>query len=221
MGSNGFNAIENLTLETRVYREILQAIVSGKISPGTQITISELAGQLGVSLMPVRQALKALAAKNLVYIMKNRRLMIRRLSISDLEELFEIRLQLEHRAAEQAARSCAEATVRRLEQLLEQMSATEDRELYLEKNMEFHHTIYRSADRPILYEIIVDLWHRISPYMYLYLCCSVQNHDSFHRGMIEGLRKRNPQEVSRWLEADLRQAAAELSEQLREVNAGR
>ena len=60
------NSVTHSTLEKKVYSEILQAIVSGKLSPGSSVTITELAEGLNVSLMPVRTALKALEAKNLI-----------------------------------------------------------------------------------------------------------------------------------------------------------
>ncbi len=102
------NSVKHSTLEKKVYSEILQAIVSGKLSPGSSVTITELAEGLNVSLMPVRTALKALEAKNLIHIQKNRRLTIRNLSIENLKELFEIRIKLEVAAAQEAA-----STVRR------------------------------------------------------------------------------------------------------------
>ncbi|MEW5814647.1 MAG: GntR family transcriptional regulator [Spirochaetota bacterium] len=211
---NNLNSVKHLTLEKRVYREILRGIISGKLTPGTSVTITELAEQLGVSLMPVRQALKTLEAKNLIHIQKNRRLIIRKLSIDDLNELFEIRMKLEHDAALNAARNCTEQTVERLKTLLAEMKDCNDTELYLEKNREFHHTIYQSAGKPILFEIIEDLWHRVSPYMYLYLKRDVNNHDLYHEGILKGMRNRNPQEVCKWLKIDLKKAAQELADQL-------
>jgi DNA-binding GntR family transcriptional regulator len=95
------------------------------------------------------------------------------------------------------------------------MNEAEDREEYLEKNQEFHHTIYRSADRPILFEIIEDLWFRVSPYMHLYLIRGeVQGHNPYHAGMLEGMRTRSPQQVSSWLKQDLERAAEELTKQI-------
>ena len=212
---NQLTSVKHLTLEKRVYREILQAIVSGKLSPGSSVTITELAARLSVSLMPVRTALKALEAKNLIQIQKNRRLTIRKLSIENLEELFEIRLKLELAAAEAAAQHCTPETIEHLERVLAEMKACQDRELYLEKNLEFHRAIYQSANKPILCEIIDDLWHRISPYMYLYLKIDVHTHDPFHEGLLAGLRQGNPQESCKWLEIDLSSSARELAERLR------
>jgi len=215
MALNDLASVNHLTLEKTVYRELLRGIISGKLSPGTQITITELAEQLGVSLMPVRQALRALEAKNLVSMKTNRRLVIRKLSADDLNELLQIRLNLECMAAEKAAEKCTDETIRKLKRLLDEMKETEDREIYLEKNKEFHHTIYRSANKPILLEIIEDLWSRISPYYFMYLLeGDVTTHMPYHKGMLKGMRERNPEEVCKWLKADLEKAAEDLTDQL-------
>lgn len=215
MAVDDLSSLNHLTLEKRAYREILKGIISGKLWPGTQITITQLAEQLGVSLMPVRQALRALEAKNLISMKTNRRLIIRKLSADDLNELLHIRLKLECMAAEQAAENCTDEMIQRLEQLLDEMNETEDREAYLEKNKEFHHTIYRCANRPILLEVIEDLWSRISPYYFIYLIeFDVTRHTPYHEGMIKGMRQKNPEEVCKWLTTDLTKAAEELTEQL-------
>jgi DNA-binding GntR family transcriptional regulator len=208
------NSVKHSTLERQVYSEILQAIVSGKLSPGSSVTITELAQGLNVSLMPVRTALKALEAKNLIHIQKNRRLTIRKLSIENLEELFEIRIKLEVAAAREAARHCPPETLQFLERLQQEMKSCQDRELYLEKNAEFHRAVYQSANKPILCEIIDDLRHRISPYMYLYLKIDVHSHDPFHEGLLAALREGDPEQAGRWLETDLSNSARELAERL-------
>ena len=214
------NTVKHSTLEKKVYSEILQAIVSGRLSPGSSVTITELAEGLNVSLMPVRTALKALEAKNLIHIQKNRRLIIRKLSLEDLQELFEIRIKLEVGAAQEAAQRCPPETLQFLERTLQEMEACQDRELYLEKNLAFHRAVYQSANKPILCEIIDDLWHRISPYMYLYLKIDVHTHDPFHEGLVAALREGNPQKAGEWLEVDLSSSARELAERLRSLPGG-
>jgi len=208
---------DHLTLEKRVYGELLRSIVVGRLAPGTQVTIMELASQLGVSLMPVRQALKALEAKNLIHIQRNRRLLIRQLELPDLEELFDIRLLLEDRAIRLAARRSGPETLLELERLLAEMETARDMETYLEKNREFHCAIYLSAGRPLLAEVIQDLWVRVSPYMYLYLLReNVKSHESYHSRILQALRARDPREASRWLRLHLQKSLQELTTQLRE-----
>ena len=203
--------VTNLTLEKRVYKELLQAIIIGKLKPGSQVTIAELAHQLGVSLMPVRQALKALEAKNLIYIQKNRRLIIRDLSIDDLYEIFQMRIVLEQMAAKEAVKNCSTKTIQKLKHLLKEMNETDDIEVYIMKNQDFHHTIYKSANKPILFKVIQDLWFLISPYMYLYLIIeTVKQHDPFHEKMVQGMQNRDFETVAKWLKRDLKKAAEEL-----------
>ena len=81
-------SLVDLVQEEDVKQELKRAILSGRLSPGTSVTITELAERLGVSLMPVRQALKSLEAKNLIRVLKNRRLVVRKLSVADLEVLW-------------------------------------------------------------------------------------------------------------------------------------
>jgi len=215
MALDDLSSVNHLTLEKTVYRQLLKGIISGKLTPGTKITITQLAEQLGVSLMPVRQALRALEAKNLITIQKNRRLTIRKLSANDLNELLQIRLNLECMAAEKAATICTDETILRLERLLEEMRTAKDRELYLEKNKEFHHTIYRTANKPILLEIIEDLWSRISPYYFMYLVeGDVTKHTPYHKGMVKAMREKDPEKVCKWLKLDLEKAAEDLTNQL-------
>lgn len=213
--TNALTSVTNMTLEKRVYNELLQAIVFGKLKPGSQVTITELAHQLGVSLMPVRQALKTLEAKNLIHIQKNRRMVIRDLSIDDLDEIFQMRIVLEQIAAAEAVKNCSAETIQKLERLLKEMNETDDREVYLMKNQDFHHTIYKSANKPILFKVIQDLWFCISPYMYLYLMReTVKVHDPFHEKLVQGMHNRDSDAVTKWLKLDLLKAAEELRDQL-------
>jgi DNA-binding FadR family transcriptional regulator len=140
--------------------------------------------------------------------------------VENLEELFEIRIKLEVAAAWEAAKHCPPETLEFLERTLREMKACQDRELYLEKNLVFHRAVYRSANKPILCEIIDDLWHRISPYMYLYMKIDVHTHDPFHDGLVAALREGDPQKAGKWLEADLASSARELAERLRSLPGG-
>ena len=72
--------VETTTLKESVYNKLLNSITSGKLPPGTQVTIAQLSALVGVSLMPVREALQKLAAGNFISVQKNRRIAINQLS---------------------------------------------------------------------------------------------------------------------------------------------
>ena len=201
--------ITHRTLNQTAYERILHAIASGELPPGAKVTLSSLAKDLGVSLMPIREAVRRLQAENLIC-MKNRRIEVTRYSTHQLRQLLEIRLQLEGFAAQKAARNCTDGTIRELEDLLERMQQAEGFDEYLRENRRFHLALYRAARRPMLLGIIQDLWHRVSPYLHIYIA-EVPDYKalaiSFHNGMLDGMRRKNPKDVRKWLELDLGTAA--------------
>ena len=210
-------SINHKPLNEAVYERILHAIASGRFLPGTKVTLSSLANQLGVSLMPVREALRRLEAQNLVS-MKNRRIVIKQYSGDELRELLTIRLHLESLAAQKAAINSTQETTRKLENLMDQMDKARGFEAYLGKNRLFHLTLYSASEMPILLDIIQGLWLRASPYLHIYTS-EVGDYKTsaraFHEGMLDGMKNNNPKEVKKWLERDLRTAATNVFRLLR------
>ena len=87
--------VDNSTLQERVYRALRQAILEGRFSPGEALPSRSLAGVLGTSVMPVRDALVRLRAEGGVEILPNRAARIPIMSRQSIAELYEIRLNLE------------------------------------------------------------------------------------------------------------------------------
>jgi len=81
---------------------------------------------------------------------------------------------------------------------------------FLEKNKQFHHTIYQKADMPILQEIIEGLWGRLGPYLHIYVS-EMPNYKvlkiHYHEGILQGMQERDPRKVCKWLALDLKKAA--------------
>jgi DNA-binding GntR family transcriptional regulator len=88
------------------------AIMSGRIVPGQRLVEAELTTNLGVSRGPVREALRRLSAEGLIEIVPNRGAVVRRLSMEEALELFEIRTELEALAVRRAAQNMKDAHVR-------------------------------------------------------------------------------------------------------------
>jgi len=202
---NTLTPVIGLTINEIVYRKLLKAILSGDLPPGTPITISQLAATLRVSLMPVREALKRLETQNLIQFSRNRRITITELSPSDVEEIYRIRVNLESMAARRAARRREDETVEKIQHIMDEMRVAENvGELY-GKNREFHFSIYRAANMPILLQMIEGLYHRISPYIHVYIdeAMDYSAAISCHEGIIRGMREKNPGEVAKWVSRDL------------------
>jgi DNA-binding GntR family transcriptional regulator len=86
----------------QVLRVLTDAIVEGRLVPGTLHSVGSLAEQLGVSRTPVREALIQLSRRGMVGFERNRGVRILETTIHDLEEIFEIRLWIEPPATRQA-----------------------------------------------------------------------------------------------------------------------
>ena len=197
------------TISDTIYESLLESIVSGAIPPGTPLTMQGLAEQFDVSLMPVRDALKKLEAVNVIERRKNRRVVVKHLSIDDFEELLEIRMHLEILAAQKATRKCTDQTLRELKRIAMKTEKVRKMSEFVEKNAHFHQTIYRAAQSPILQEIIDGLWLRLRPYLYIYAIGRTDHKtaDKLHTGILEGMLIRDEKIVSDYLRRDLEHGA--------------
>ena len=205
--------VEVTTLKETVYDKLLTAITLGKLPPGTQVTIAQLAALIGVSFMPIREALQKLEAGNFISVQKNRRITITELSPQDLEELLEIRVKLECMAARKAVKNATDELANDLERIMKEVNDSRNPEEFLERNKDFHHTLYRNARMPILQEVIEHLWRRVSPYLHIYANKATDFSDfdylrtRYHEGILRGVREKNAKEVCKWLTLDLKTAA--------------
>nr|WP_020660321.1 GntR family transcriptional regulator [Amycolatopsis benzoatilytica] len=102
----------------RVLDELRERILTGRLQPGDRLVERELAEDLGVSRVPVREAIRSLEAEGFVAVPSPRRVVVRKLARVDVEELFEIREALESLAAGRAAERAGKPELRQLERLL-------------------------------------------------------------------------------------------------------
>jgi DNA-binding GntR family transcriptional regulator len=209
--------IESATLQESVYQQLFQAIVSGRIPPGERLMIGEIANQLQVSPMPVREALHRLQATGFLSPLKKRGNVVNQLSTENIKELTQIRLILEPMAAEQAALLRREETLLRLNDLHEEYIDAiklRDSDRFLQINKEFHHTIYRESGMPILFQVIELLWARASPYIYILMRESVPTDLEWsidtHSGIIDAMRQRDSRLMADFIRTDLSKAAQAL-----------
>ncbi|UCD80524.1 MAG: FCD domain-containing protein [Desulfobacterales bacterium] len=209
--------VETKTVQEVVYQELFQAIISGRIPPGEKLVTDKIANRMNVSPMPVRDALYRLQAAGFISTRRKIGSIVNELSPENLEEITEIRLALEPMAASKAAVNPGRKTLKRLEDLHAAfLTARADHniEAFLSINREFHHTIYREADMPILLPIIDGLWGRISPYLHILMKEQDYSGSEWaiktHEGMLNGMRSGKPDKVVKYVKADLTKAAQAL-----------
>jgi len=208
-----FKIIKTVTIQESVYRELFQAIISGRILPGQKLIASKIANEMGVSLIPVREAMVRLKGTGLLYSDKTRGFVTNEFSEKNIREISKTRILLECLAAEKGTKNCSSENLNRLEIIQQQITALSLKnktDEILKLNYEFHFIIYHAADMPILLNIIEGLWTKVSPYLHMYSeKTTLHDIDSvliIHGGMLKGMKERSPQTVKKWIKVDISQA---------------
>ena len=154
-GRNG-TSLERSSLKAQSTDLLRNLIISGQIPQGTRIVEQTLADTLGISRMPVRDALSDLEHEGLIESRANGRYIIQ-LNDVDIQNLFQVRQMLERLAVEQAAkqRSPKRNEVLRLSlQRLREAIAENDRDAYAKYDLEAHQLIWLQAENPYLLKML-------------------------------------------------------------------
>jgi DNA-binding GntR family transcriptional regulator len=148
-------------------RVLLDAIVDGRIPAGSPLRLQDIAAQLGMSMMPIREAIRELAALDLVEIEPRRGARVREMSLTDLEDTYFSRIHLETIAVWEAAkRFTAEDAARAATALAEQEAAQTTGDLVRARDAHerFHFALYEAARRPWLQRSILPAWRNSERY---------------------------------------------------------
>lgn len=194
-----------------------EAILRGILVAGQQLRQDEIARELGVSHIPVREALRQLEAEGLVRLRPYRGFEVSELSPEEVEELYEIRIPLECQALRLALPHLTDDDLRRAEEILDAIDAEDDPSAWSELNTEFHAVLYAPSRRQRLLNLIRTLRTNVDRYLRLYI--SVMHRKQFsqkeHRRILEAVRRRDEAEALRALEEHLGIACRMLVDYLR------
>lgn len=201
-------------VRNQVYQRIKRAILSGNLAPGTALNFRAVADALDTSVMPVREAMHALAKEGAIEQRNNKSFSVIRLSVAEFRELKNIRLLLEGQAIRAAATLIDQKSIRRLEFYQSNMEKhfNTNRMEYLVDNYNFHFLIYRSSHMGRLVKLIEMVWLQYAPNLSHFVDLSARRGGNLiHRDMIRGLEKHHPEEAYAALAHDI-EAAAEIIE---------
>ncbi len=157
---------DDAPLHENVYREIRRNLIAGQFQPGEAVTLRGLAGKLGTSAMPVREALRRLVAERALDLGPNRTARVPIVTSAKYAEICEVRIALEGLAAEKAALLIADGELDRIDGLCAEVTAAAERHdapTYFAKNQEMHFSVYRAARSPLLLDMIEGIWLRVGP----------------------------------------------------------
>lgn len=218
------NSIITPTTQELVYKELEHALVTARIKPGERLVAEKLARQMGISIIPIREAIARLEARNFLTVQPKKGAIVNELSEKKFKEILEIRLMLELPAAQKAAITADKDTIKKMELSNNQYIAAQkknDADRALSQNREFHFTIYRKSNRPLLLSMIKNLWDQVSPYYHLMFRQTLFNDPHtgpvYHKKIIEGMSVNDSRKVSKWLEIDLTESADFVTNVMREM----
>ncbi len=219
------NSIQPPTTQELVYKELEHAIVTARIKPGEKLVMETLAKQMGVSRIPIREAVGRLEARNFVTVHPQKGTTVNGLSEAKLREILEIRLKLELTAAEKATMNADKSIIATLSNLNDQYILAQkanDADTTLSINRKFHFTIYEGAKMPLLLSMIRSLWDQASPYYHLMFRQTIfhdpQTGRSHHQQIIDGIATNDPKKVSKWLKTDLTESTEFVLDVMRSLN---
>ena len=199
------------SLRKQVYDSLREALTAGRFAPGQKVTFRYVAGALGVSLTPVREALRRLVAEGAFEMHPNRSVRVPLMTRAKVLELRDMRMALEGLAAGKAALLATRdqiAGIRRAAREIVSARSRGDSVTDRQKVREFHFAVYAAAGQPMLLRVIEGLWLQTGPYMNLLYPDFIAS----PRGpagrlkVIEALQARDAAVARREIESDIRRA---------------
>ncbi|WP_433781551.1 GntR family transcriptional regulator [Actinomycetospora sp. CA-101289] len=204
-----------------VLHEIRRSILSGELPPGRPFTVPALTEQLGVSHVPVREALRQLEAQGLIVLSPSRSALVTPLDPDDLRAIYRLRITVE---PELAALSAPGRTDAQIAELAAMVRATFDHvlgEAFWQPHRDFHAALIEPAASVWDRRMLAPLWDASERYTRL-VFDPVEAPESFashrahaHDELVNAARSRDPERVRAavrdHLESNLATMLAEMS----------
>ncbi|MCD8521466.1 MAG: GntR family transcriptional regulator [Saccharospirillaceae bacterium] len=163
---------DNQTLADKVFSELTTAIVRGELRPGSKLSEQTLVERYGGSRAPMREAIQKLEARHLVVRIPHAGARVVSLSLAELRDIYEVRLELESMACRLAAQRMTDAEIAELYGLLaehEASIAAEQGQAYYQKagDLDFHYRIIKGSKNHRLHQMLCgELYHIVRMYRY-------------------------------------------------------
>lgn len=195
---------EYLPLRDVVFQTLRQAILRGELKPGERLMEIHLAQKLGVSRTPVREAIRKLELEGLVLMIPRKGAVVAEITISDLDDVLEVRMALEELAVKHASRRITQEQLQELENLAENFRkslAGDDVGACAQADMLFHDAIYEATRNTRLIQILNNLREQMYRYRMEYL----KNQDvheqllNEHVEILEALKNHDEKSALLWI----------------------
>jgi DNA-binding GntR family transcriptional regulator len=204
----------------RVAGELRRAILGGAIGPGERVRQEDIAQQSGASRLPVREALRMLAAEGLIENEPRKGARVPRLSMHEVDVMYRMREQLEQLAIAESIPNLTAAEIRHLEDVQEQIEALRhdddaDVAAFLELDREFHLAGYAGCRIEQLTGSVVRLWNSTAHYRRAFVTLSGPGRawviNAEHRLLLDAITRRDSVDAERFVAGHVRRTRIELT----------
>jgi DNA-binding GntR family transcriptional regulator len=206
-------------LRQQVYEALEDLIIYGALTPGQHLVEAELASRLGVSRIPVREALQLLHRDGWVDLRPRRGAFVHRPTLREVDEVFTMRTLLEAESIRMATGNLADKDMQALRRLLDAgnraLLKNDEKEL-VKLNSAFHGRITEIAGNRVLSEMIARLDKRIRWYFAPVVRSRGEDSWNEHAEVAEAMEARDPERA-----AELMRAHAELTRAAYHASRGR
>ena len=177
------------------YHQIKEKVITLDLAPSSVIDEQALMKDLGLGRTPIREALKRLDAEGLVHIVPRRGMFVADISITDLQEIFEVRIVMASFCARLAARRITPGQIAQMEAVLEDLEHVQsgDSIALMDIDKRFQRILYQAAGNKFLsdglerlYDSSLRLWHLV-----LHRLGDVREAIEQHREVLEALKARD------------------------------
>jgi len=181
------------TAHEQVYRKLRERILFGGFMPGGAVTLRGLAEELGVSPMPVREAVRRLIAERALTMRDNRRVMVAPMTSAKFEEVLFGRRAIEPELAARALLRMRRAdidAIAAIDDAIDRAMVTGDVEDYMRGNYRFHFALYAHAGAETLLALVESIWLQFGPFMRMaYGRVGTSDLEDHHHGAIAAMRR--------------------------------
>lgn len=155
--------LEMMPVRIRIAAILRKAIYSGEYKSGDELSLTDVAAQLGVSRTPVREAFQVLEGEGLITLRMNKGAIVNTVDRKFIRDIFEMRILLEAEAARRAAENGMDGKI--LENLLERLHVLRDHieavdtAEYAALNRAVHQAVWQAADNHQLTAYLLQMWN--------------------------------------------------------------
>ena len=187
------------TMAEYALEQLREAIIMGELPAGTPLRLDELARSLGMSISPIREAVRQLEALGLAKHVPHQGARVLDFDVEELRDLFQIRLALEslavRRAAERFTDAIGEAAQGQLDRF-DAAAALDDVRASMRAHTDFHFTLYDASESPWLVALIRPAWDRSERFRPALLTSRdgpQERHRAFDRALLEACAAHDPE----------------------------